>query len=420
MTDELSSGPPPSGRSWVKAVGVCLAVLGVLALFAQLRGHAKSNHPAAAASVRAPSGLTVPTGSYEITLPPSPGASGSDGPRQSLPAPPSLGPPVVSATLDGIPAHGLHGVRLLLGGEHPTELGGNADLFDKVPLHANEAVSDILPLPSGDIVEVSSYDLSGPSASIAAYWVSRTGATNLIVNTDRVLPASSGDRIFAYSAEPLDESATSKQVGHLLEVSLAGKVLADHVLPAGLVPLTDTSQGLVFSDAKAGKVEVRDERSLVVRRTVAKSAAFQGADQGWLISESAALCRTGCTLLLRNIASGKSYVVAVPEDVRVGEIAVNPVQKTVALSCLSPDGPGYVVVADLATGAQEQIPGVVSELASPARLSWTSNGKILVLSVSSTTTNINRIALWPGDGGPLEVLPGSYPADNQPWSLTAL
>jgi hypothetical protein len=211
----------------------------------------------------------------------------------------------------------------------------------------------------------------------------------------------------------------AKQIGRLVEVTLAGHVVATHTLAAGLVPLADTPAGLVFSDLARAKVEIRDRRSLAVRRDIARAETSVVADPRWLVSSPDPFCTIGCRLTLRNLATGKNYQVPLAAHLYVGEVAVDPTGRSVAISYWGAESPGSVVVEELASGAAEQIPGVVTESRRVADLAWTPDGRTLAISVSFSQNDVRRIALWPVDGGALKLLPGTHPGVSAPWSIAA-
>jgi hypothetical protein len=378
------------------AVVVCVALLAVVALVTRTGGHAKTAPPP-----RVPK-LTVPIGPSEVTLPP-----------------PSESPAFVPSRLDGVPGRLPNGIRLLLGGQHPTELGGNPRQFATLPLHGNEAVDGIVPVKDGFVVQVGNYDVTTGAPARAAYWVRPDGRASLIARTDVVIPSQAGDRIFAYRTGPGDSAPLAKRIGHLVEVTLAGRVLASHTLPAGLVPLADSPQGLVFSDLARAKVEIRDRRTLAVRKDVAPAEFHVVADRGWLVSSGDPFCTVGCRLTLQNLGSAKKYQVAISDNRYVGEVAVNPNGRSVAISYWGAEAPGSVVVADLASGAARPIPGVVVENRRIADLAWTPDGRTLAIAVSMDQHDVRRIALWPVNGGALRVLPGTQQGSSKPWSLAA-
>lgn len=415
VTDELSSGPERSGPGWLVAVLACVAVLALVTLLTQTGGHAKTAKPS-------PTGtppLTVPTGSYEITLaPPSTQPPPSDGPIGNRAVPPSGSPAFVESSLEGIASRVVpSGVRLLLGGEHPTELGGNAHQFSRVPIHAHQAVSGIVAIKDGFLVEVDNQALKGESA-LAAYWVRPDGKTSLVTNTDVVIPAQSGDRIFAYASNSGNAVPLSQQVGRLVEVTLTGHVVATHSLAAGLVPLGDTPTGLVFTDLARNKVEFRDRHTLAVVKDVATAETNVHVDRGWLVSSDDPFCTVDCQLTVENLKTAKTYHVAIANQLYVGEVAVNPNGRSVAISYWGAETPGSVVVADLASGASEELPGIVTESRRVADIAWTPDGRTLAISVSYTQNDFRRIALWPSDGGALRVLAGNHPGASEPWSLS--
>jgi hypothetical protein len=419
VTEELSSGPERSRRPWALAVIVCLCVLAVVALITHT-----GSHPKSAPSPQVPK-LAVPTGSYEITLPPAPSQPpGSqppptDGPIGNRAAPPSGSPAFVPSRLDGVAGRLPKGIKLLLGGQHPTVLGGNAHQFSHVPIDAHQEVTGIVPVKDGFVVQVQDEATLNESA-LAVYWVRQDGKASLVTNTDVVIPAQAGDRIFAYATGAGNAVPLAKQVGHLAEVTLAGRVVATHTLPAGLVPLADSPAGLVFSDLARDKVEIRDRRTLAVRKDVAPAEAHVAMDHGWLVSSADPFCNVNCQLSVQNLATAKTYHVQIADHLYVGEVAVNPNGRSVAISFWGAETPGSVVVTDLASGATEQLPGVVVENRRIADLAWTSDGRTLAIAVSMDQHDVRRIALWPADGGALKILPGAQQGSSKPWSLAAL
>jgi hypothetical protein len=418
VTEELSSGPERPRRPWALALIVCVVLLAVVALLTRTGGHART------APSTQPPRLTVPTGSYEITLPPGPGRPSSgpppptDGPIGNRAAPASGSPAFVTSRLDGVPSRVPRGIRLLLGGQHPTVLGGNPRQFAQVPIHASQGVTGIVPVKDGFVVEVLD-EATQDGSALAVYWVRPDGKSSLIARTDVVIPAQAGDRIFAYATGAGNAVPLAKQIGRLVEVTLAGHVVATHTLAAGLVPLADTPAGLVFSDLARAKVEIRDRRSLAVRRDIARAETSVVADPRWLVSSPDPFCTIGCRLTLQNLATGKNYQVPLAAHLYVGEVAVDPTGRSVAISYWGAESPGSVVVEELASGAAEQIPGVVTESRRVADLAWTPDGRTLAISVSFSQNDVRRIALWPVDGGALKVLPGTHPGVSAPWSIAA-
>jgi hypothetical protein len=254
---------------------------------------------------------------------------------------------------------------------------------------------------------------------MAVYWVRPDGSTSLVTHTDVVIPAQTGDRIFAYATEAGNAVPLAKQIGRLAEVTLAGRMVASHTLAAGLVPLADSPAGLVFSDLARDKVEIRDRRTLAVRKDVATAEAHVAVDHGWLVSSADPFCNVGCRLTVQNLATAKTYRVAIADHLYVGEVAVNPNGRSVAISYWGAETPGSVVVADLASGAAEQLPGVVVENRRIADLAWTPDGRTLAIAVSMDQHDVRRMALWPAGGGALKVLPGTQQGSSKPWSLAA-
>jgi WD40 repeat protein len=196
-------------------------------------------------------------------------------------------------------------------------------------------------------------------------------------------------------------------------------VVASHTLAAGLVPLGDSPSGLVFSDLARNKIELRNRRTLAVLKDLATAETNVHVDHGWLVSSADPFCNVSCRLTVQNIATAKKYQVALVDGLYVGEVAVNPNGRSVAISYWGAEAPGSVVFADLASGATEQVPGVVTESRRVADVAWTPDGRTLAISVSFTDHNLRRIALWPPNGGALKVLPGSYGSASTPWSLAA-
>ncbi|MDX6255563.1 MAG: hypothetical protein QOJ11_1897 [Frankiales bacterium] len=413
VTEELSSGPEKSGRPWALALIVCLCLLATVALLTKTGGHAKT-----APTPQVPK-LTVPTGSAEITLPPAPSQPPpTDGPIGNRTAPPSGSPAFVPSRLDGVAAKIPKGVRLLLGGHRPTVLGGNAHQFSHVPIDAHQEVTGIVPVKEGFVVQVQDEAALNESA-LAVYWVRADGKASLVTNTDVVIPAQAGDRIFAYATGAGNAVPLAKQVGRLSEVTLAGRVVATHTLAAGLVPLADSPQGLVFSDLARDKVEIRDRRTLAVRKDLATAEAHVAVDHGWLVSSADPFCNVSCRLTVQNLATAKRYQVAIADHLYVGEVAVNPNGRSVAISYWGAQTPGSVVVADLAGGAVKRIPGVVTESRRVADIAWTPDGRTLAVSVTFTDHDLRRIALWPVNGRALKVLPDIQQGATTPWSLAA-
>lgn len=413
VIDELNSGAERSARPWVSAVVVCLAVLAAVALLTRTGSHAKTARPPTVVSPP----FAVPTGSYEISLPPSTPPQPTDGPIGNRAAPPSAPPAFVPSQLDGVTAPIPKGIRLLLGGVHPTELGGNPHQFSHVPIHANQSVIGIVPVKDGFVVEVYDSAAKPEVPAEAAYWVRPDGRASLITRTAEVIPSQAGDRIFAYQGLTGAANAAKPQVGHLIEVTLAGQVVVSHTLAAGLIPLADSPDGLVFTDLARAKIEIRDRHTLAERKDIAPADADVNVDRGWLVASADPFCNVGCELTVQNMATGKRYRVALADHLYVGQVAVNPNGHSVAISYWGATSPGSVVVAELASRATEEIPGVVVENRRVADLAWTPDGGTLAISVSFDQHEERRIALWPAGGGPLAVLPGSQPGANLPWSL---
>ncbi|MDX6228108.1 MAG: hypothetical protein QOI76_1498, partial [Frankiales bacterium] len=211
----------------------------------------------------------------------------------------------------------------------------------------------------------------------------------------------------------------AKQIGRLVEVTLAGHVVATHTLAGGLVPLGDSPAGMVFKDLAKDRVEIRDRRTMAVLKVVGTAETNVNVDRGWLVSSDDPFCTVDCQLTVENLATAKTYQVAIANQLYVGEVAVNPNGRSVAISYWGAETPGSVVVADLASGASEEIPGIVTESRRVADIAWTPDGRTLAISVSYTPNDIRRIALWPSDGGALKVLAGTHPGASKPWSLAA-
>lgn len=402
MAEVLTGGPPERPpRRWSRVAAAVAAVL-VVGTGAGL-----------VVRVARPAAAPVST--------PSPSPSASSGWTASAPA-----QDLVEPRLDGVPAPAPDGARLVVGGPHPTGVGRGAPWLGRLPVSADEAVSRVLAVPAGLVVAVQRRQLSDTQPSSKIYLVRHTAAV-LLAAADEVVVGVAGDRVFTLRYGPSGQG----RPGTLLELTLSGRVLARHSVPAGFSPQADTAAGLlvaVYPVTGNGPADLRivDRHTLAVRQRlgqVAYVAAATSTRAAWI----SAGCTSRCDLTVADLPNGARRALAVANGYGVGAFAFSPDDRRIAVGYYGrhpqqPGGtaPGFVEVVTLSSGARERVPGVATGIKQVADLAWTPDGQWLAISVGWPDQDIRRVGLWPADGGPVRVLSGRYVGGYPPSALLAL
>lgn len=408
MTDLLSAGPEQP-RAAGKVVVACLAVLAVVALIVSSSGRHATKTPAPVAISRTPAVLRT----------------------DLLPSPaPTTATPVIEPSLVGVDAAAPDGTVLLVGGPHPTAIGGKADAFARLPLRAGDAVSRILPVRGGYVVQVTHGGYVAGRASATIYRVDDDGSVHLIIAADSVILDASGDRLLAIRDGSTQANIQASQLyGTLYEVTLAGRIVASHPVTPDFDTLVDTAHGLLTATypAQIGQptqLRLVDPQTLAVRDDLGQvqDLVVSGHWAAWTRPG----CNDPCTLTLDDLATGRRHSLALPVGWALGSVAISTDGSRVALSylgreatVLGPAAPGYVEVAELTDGSRQQVPGIGTAVGVAASLAWTPAGD-LAIGVDYPATGERRIGVWPSGGGPVHVLPGSWPAGALPSTLVAL
>ncbi len=320
----------------------------------------------------------------------------------------------------------LDGIRLVVGGPHPTGIGRGAPRLGGVPVPADGLVTRVLAVPAGLLVQVQRRQLDAqPAAKI--YLVRRDGRTTLLTATDEVVVGWRGEEIFA-----LRYGTTGPESpGVLTELALSGRVLAIHSVPAGLAPQTDTAAGLVVAVYPAGgdapaNLQILDRRTLAIRQRLGKVGYVVGAistQAAWTVPG----CASTCELVVADLPTGPRRTIALAPGYGVGAVAFSFDGQRVAIGYYGrhpqqPGGaaPGIVEVVDLASGARHRVPGVNTGIKQVADLAWTPDGRWLAVAVAWSDLGFRRVGLWSARGGPIHVLPGRFPGADTPAALLAL
>jgi hypothetical protein len=419
VTDQLSSGPDRPPRPVTKVVAVCLGLLVVQ------HGTGRSQKPQHVAVSRTPA--AVPTASQTLS------------PTVSPTARPSVGPTIsqsvnvaVQAGMLGIAGPAPKGTVLLVGGPHPMVIGGSSRAFRQLPVAPGAAVSRILPVHDGYVVEVQHGELTPGQPSADIYRVRANGTATLLTRADDVVLSHDRSRVFAFHYGSSDAAPTASQRrGRLVELTLTGQVLSTRSLPEGVTPLAEISAGLLVADYPttsdgSTQVELLDSRTLAVLQQVGEGGTVLASDE-W-IAWSQPSCTSDCLLTLANLTSGAHFEIPVADDFFIGSVAVSPDGTMAAVGYDGgypgyPQGvtaPGFVEVTNLATGQRQRVPGVATAAKQAADLAWTPDSRSLAIGVGYPDQNVRRIGLWPATGGPVLVLPGKYAGGYSPSALVAL
>ncbi len=415
MVDQLSKGPERERRDPLVTVAIALvAVALVAALVHQLgSGDKPTAVPTPAATTLSLAPPTLPT-----DLAPS---------RAPIVYSPAAPDPAdhITPLLVGVPSSGPLQARLVVGGAQLIGFGDGSLPTGRVPVPDGEMIGQLLAVPSGLVAMVSQNQNRAltPGPYSKAYFVPKVGPARFLGDVDWVVVAHDGRSVFA---ERYGQDGAKNQV---LQIDLAGKVLARHSLDGSLSVQADTAVGLLLQrnpqDSTAPSVDVVDRRTFAVRQHLDRSGYLIGASAtqaAWVDAQ----CEHSCPVVVANLVTGARHVLKPARHAGVGFVSFSPDGKRAALAYYGQHSgssgvasAGFVEVFDLATGHRHQVPGVATDVKQSADLAWTPDGRWLAIAVVITDQDVRKVGLWPAAGGPVRLV-GSVPGTANGGSLIAL
>lgn len=410
VIDLLSGGPSDRApRRWLKVASVMVTVVAAVGvgLGYVLTGGSPAFPPSAVPSHRASSSPPA------LTLaPPSPPAD-----------------VVVEPRLAGMSAVVAGGVRLVVGGPHPIGVGAGAPRLSGLPVPAGWELTGVRAVPAGLLAVVQRLQLVDTAPSSKMYLVRPGGAAVLLTAADVAVPAFGGQAIFALRMGATGPGSPANPPGVLSEVSLSGRILDRHPVPAGFDLLADTGAGLLVTVSPSSRgvdLQVLDRATLAVRQrlgTVSYVLAATSTRVAWVTPG----CTDTCQLVVVDVPAGARHTIALEPGYQAGAAAFSPDGRHLAVSYYGrhpqlPGGaaPGVLDMVDLTTGQTQRIPGVNTAIKQAADLAWTPDGRWLAVAVGYPTRDFRRIGLLPTAGGPIHVLPGHVPGGYLTGALLAV
>jgi hypothetical protein len=348
-------------------------------------------------------------------------------PTATSPPPQSLAEDDVQPRLDGPAAALPDGLVVAVGGPKPTVAGrgtGPAFALDRLPLEEGEAVASVTSVPAGLLVVVQTPFLTAANHRSKIYLVSAHRAV-MLTQADEVVVGHRRDRLLA-----LRSGYGWEGPGTLLQVSWTGRVLARHATPEGLSLQADTPQGLLVTISpraeQPSRLQLIDPRTTKVIKQlgpVEYVVAATSTQAAW----TSYRCVEHCALTVLDLPTGLRHAIPMPPDFYPGHAAFSPDGRRLAIAYygLHPQqaggpAPGFVEVRDVAGAGVVRIPGLATGIKQSAEVAWTPDGTGLALSVGFPDTDTRRVGLWPLSGGPVGVLPGTFPGGSDPSALIAL
>jgi len=257
--------------------------------------------------------------------------------------------------------------------------------------------------------------LHGPGAGV--YLVRPGAAPWLLGNAGHAIPSRDGGILLArYGRE------TTAVVG----LSLDRRLVSRWQLPGNVLLLRDTPAGLLVARyAVAGNADLllvdRRTGGLIRRLGHGRYAVATGDHSlAWV----PARCSPSCSVVVTQLSTGASRRYPVYQRPVLTTGAFSPDERWLALSFsgIAGDGagplePGAVVVLDLRTGRRTDVPGVSTPLAEHADVTWSADGRWLVLGVKYPQRE--RLAIW-RPGHEVVILPVVLSGRPTTATLTAL
>ena len=386
MGDELAAGPSGPRRRWT------LPVLGaaVLLLFGYVVTH---RYPAPVAPDRA-GPTTVP----EVLRP----ASGDGLPR-------------VTGDIGLGPA----GLRVLVGGPSPRIFDLHTGRLASIRgLRLAEGERAVLqPIAGGMLVTVLAEDAVKARTSLL-----RDGKSVPVGTDVRVTPSRDGQLIL--STYGIGGTGVTL-------ADLSGGVHARWARPGLDIPLQDTPAGLVLSQyetaARSGAdLLLVDPRTGQVRSRLA-THRIPLAVSATAVAHAPADCGRACRLTVTDLRTGRGRDYPAPDEGTPKSAEFSPDGRRLALAVPGrylggrlTVRPGFAAVLDLAGGSTVRVPGVETEANEAPEITWSPDGKTLVLGVWQPDRV--EVGLWSPlrPAGRLVVLRTQPPGERETGVLTVL
>jgi hypothetical protein len=217
-------------------------------------------------------------------------------------------------------------------------------------------------------------------------------------------------------------------------LALDRRVRSQWSLPGDVDPLRDTPAGLVvaqYPHALTGDAELLllDRQTGAVRRRLAHDGYAVATDDrsiAWVPNG----CEPYCPLIRTELTTGTARRYRMPDRREPAAGAFAPDGQRLALSFSgvpgepglladpgAPARPGFAAVLDLRTSALTSVPGLATPTAEHADLTWSADGRWLVLGVKRPDEEL--IAVWRPDSE-LIILPLTLPGEPTTATLAAL
>lgn len=408
MADVISSGPEPAqpgrpgrrsrrptGRrrppSWLIVLVVAASLTGALRLWG-----GASAVPDRVFATRPPTDV--------ITLPSRP-----------------LGPPA-RFRLHGVTGNGPAGLRLLIGGDHPTVVDAGTGAVRPLPglrLDTGQHVT-VIRLSHATAAAVLAPDYS----PVGLYLVPDGGRAVLL---GRDLDGAVADRSGGVIAVA---SGWTGGRARMAGFAADGRPTWQRPLTEATLLRRDTRYGLLVevfpmpSISSGGPLLLVDARTGAIRRSLGMAGDVLDTSEtrvAWLLGE----CTNGCPLQITELATGRTERHMLPDGWQASFGAFSPRETMLALSVpgrheLVParERDGYVAVLSMLTGQLERMPGLTTTAKQAATLAWGPDSQ-LVLGVHADDGD-DRLALWTPGHATAIVLPRRLPAYTAAASLAVL
>ena len=390
MAEVLSSGPDQGWESdaalpprrppprWLSSAGAVLLALALTVLAVRDgTGRPRSAPEATEARPPAPAPRVIGTGAPERTGPP---------------------PAAAVHRLDGDPGAGPAGVRLLVGGSVPGVLDARTGLVTPLP-GLRPPAGAVVGLRRGRGFTVALVPSRGEVASRAVLLPDAGGAVELGMVQD-VLPMRDGTLLTTVC---LAGTGGGCVVGSR---TAAGEVRWSRRTRGGLTPLRDTPYGLLtlhYLDEVTGSLRLEDPRTGRAIAGLGRAATVLAATDR-LIAWQADGCRSGCPVLVTDLAGGRQRVLPAAAGRPVsGAFSPDGLRLALGFEGFGVDDPdlarerdGYLAVLDLRRPGWIRAPGLTTGAGIAPLPVWTPAGDRLLIATGDGL--VARVASWlPGD-----------------------